>query len=86
MEAYMLIAILTLVDGTVLPATPIQMYETKQICIAQTNPPEGYKHIDKISTDWEVYKLEQAETRDVDTVGLTCYGPIEIPHPEWEGS
>ncbi len=36
----------------------------------------------KRRTEWEVHKLEQAETRDIDTVFLTC-DEIVIEHL-WE--
>jgi len=84
MEAYILIAIIELVDGTKMPDMPIEMYQSYEACIEQARPPGGYKHIDKIGADWEVHKQDHAEIRDIDKVYLTCDGPIEVMHPEWE--
>jgi hypothetical protein len=82
MYAYILIAIITLVDGHSLPDLPLGMYDSREICMEQAFPPAGRSHIEKIRTEWEVHKLEQAETRDIDTVFLTC-DEIVIEHL-WE--
>ena len=72
MYTYILVALITLVDGSLLPDLPLEMYDSKELCMEQAYPPHGSKHVDKIRIEWEIHKQDHAETRDIDTVALTC--------------
>jgi len=72
MYTYLLVAIITLVDGSPLPDLPLEMYDSKEICMEQAYPPHGSKYVEKIRIEWEIHMKNQAETRNIDTVSLTC--------------
>ena len=71
MYTYLLVAIITLVDGSPLPDLPLEMYDSKEICMEQAYPPHGSKYVEKIRIEWEIHMKNQAETRNIDTVSLT---------------
>jgi|TARA_B100000745_G_C20103527_1_gene377550 hypothetical protein len=85
MYTYILVALITLVDGSPLADLPLQMYDSKEMCMEQAYPPHGSKHVDKIRIEWEIYKQDHAETRDIDTVALTCDAVVvDKLYPQYE--
>ena len=73
MKVYLLLAIITLADGTPMGEIPLQPYGTYDECIIQAQPPNGWNHIEEIILEWHNYKqTDPSEVRDIDNVGLTC--------------
>ena len=72
MYTYLLVALITLVDGSQLPDLPLEMYDSKELCMEQAYPPHGSKHVEKIRIEWEIHMQNQAETREISHVAITC--------------
>ena len=72
MYTYLLVALITLVDGSQLPDLPLEMYDSKELCMEQAYPPHGSKHVEKIRIECEIHMQNQAETREIAHVAITC--------------
>ena len=70
MKTFLLVAMLTFMDGTPGPLLPIDTFESYEACFDRAN--DAYDIVQQISIDWEDYMYQSGDMRPLAHVYLTC--------------
>jgi len=70
MQSYLLVAILTFMDGSVGPNLPIENFSSFQACDERAR--NGWDLVQKIDGEWTAYMNETGDIRPIAQIGLTC--------------
>jgi len=72
MKTWILVAILTLLDGSPGPTLEIEQFHTKTECMERAS--DAWDIVAQINQDWEIYMNDTGDIRPLETVFMTCQG------------